>query len=99
MDAKIEGYTRRREEVLARVRKILIDRLHVRKEPNEIDPDTTLFGSGLGLDSVDTVELMVACEAEFGVRITSDSIGRTRLRTVNTVVDLVMSRDEIPHGS
>ena len=48
-----------REQALARIREILIQKLHVRRAPDEIDPDTPLFGTGLGLDSVDAVDLHV----------------------------------------
>jgi acyl carrier protein len=94
VEIPLESYTQRREELLSRVRKILIDRLHVRRTPDEIDPDTSLFLSGLGLDSVDMVELVVACEAEFGVTIRSGTAGRARLRTLNNVVDFVISEEE-----
>jgi acyl carrier protein len=93
------SYIRRREELLARVRKILIDRLHVRRTPDEIDPDTALFLSGLGLDSVDMVELIVACEAEFGVTIRSGAAGRAHLRTLNNLVDFVISEQEKRRGT
>jgi len=99
VEIPLESYTQRREELLSRVRKILIDRLHVRRAPDEIDPDTSLFLSGLGLDSVDMVELVIACEAEFGVRIRSGTAGRARLRTLNNVVDFVISEEEKSRGA
>ena len=99
MEIPLESYTQRREELLSRVRKILIDRLHVRRAPDEIDPDTALFLSGLGLDSVDMVEIVVACEAEFGVTIRSGAVGRARLRTLNNVVDFVISEEEKRRGA
>ena len=90
MSHNLQKYISQREEVLDKVRYILIENLHVRRTPDEIDPDTPLFGSGLGLDSVDAVELLVCLETEFRVRIPNDSAGRSSMRTLNTVVDLVL---------
>lgn len=91
MDTELARTIRRREEALDRIRTILIRSLGVRREPEEIDPDTPLFGTGLGLDSVDAVELVVSAESEFGVRVPDGPLARTGLRTVNTLVDLVLS--------
>jgi acyl carrier protein len=82
-----------RLDVLERVRGILVRRLGVRREPAEIDPDTPLFGTGLGLDSVDGVELLVAIEVEFDVRVPNDA-ARIAFRTVNCVVDTVLGLRE-----
>mgnify|MGYP000314298009 CR=1 FL=1 len=49
-----------REAVLGRVKTMLITSLKLDLEPEHIDPDTPLFGAGLGLDSVDAVEVVVA---------------------------------------
>lgn len=92
MKSDLQAYIARREEVVASVRRMLIDNLDVRREPDEIDPDTPLFGSGLGLDSVDAVELMVCVYSELGVTLPSDATGRTALRTVNTLVDHVLEQ-------
>jgi acyl carrier protein len=80
-----------REHLLSRIRSILIDNLGVRREPDEIDPDTPLFGTGIALDSVDAVELLVTVEAEFGIRIPDETASRTALRTVNTVIDTILA--------
>ena len=40
--------------------------------PGEIDPETRLFGEGLGLDSLDMLELSMAVEQKFGVKLRSD---------------------------
>ena len=62
-----------REETLALLREILIQNLHLDLEPDQIDADAALFGSGLGLDSVDAVELIVAIEDRFGLDFSKQS--------------------------
>jgi len=94
VNPELADYIQQRERILDGVRQILIKNLQVLRLPDEIDPDTPLFGSGLGLDSVDAVELMVSLESEFGVIIPNDSEGRAALRTLNTLVDLVMAGQE-----
>lgn len=91
-DATLAGRIAEREAVLARVRALLIQVLGVQREPDEIDPDTPLFGSGLGLDSIDAVELVVNLQERFGVHLSDDAMLRAELRTVNTLVDLIVAR-------
>ncbi len=92
MDEGLALRIRRREDVLNRVRRILIERLHVDRGPDELDPETPLFGTGLGLDSVDAVELLVSVGKEFQLSFAQDAFGKMHLRTVGTVVDLVLAR-------
>jgi acyl carrier protein len=87
-----------REALLDRVRAILIDNLGVRREPDELDPDTPLFGTGLALDSIDAVELLISVETEFEIRITDELMGRAALRTLNTIVDTVLAVQAQNHG-
>ncbi len=95
MEAEISERVARREQVLERVRTMLIQDLHLRRTPEEIDPDAPLFGTGLGLDSVDAVELVVSLEIDFGVKIEDDWRGRVNLRTVNSLVDLLLSKEPV----
>ena len=97
MNAEMKTQIEQRERILARVRGMLIEHLHVRREPSEIDPDCPLFGSGLGLDSVDAVELVVALGDEFNLQIKEAAKVRTSMRTVNTVVDLIQATLEGRH--
>ena len=85
-----------RESILSRVKAILIDRLKVPREPVEIDLDAPLFGTGLLLDSVDAVELTVALESEFGIRLREELLGPDRFRTVQSLVDLVIAHGGRP---
>jgi acyl carrier protein len=91
VSAPVRDLVARREAILARVRRLLIDKLRVPRAPEEIDPDTPLFGTGLGLDSIDAVELVVSLDTDFGVRLPSELGGRAAVRTVNGIVDLVLA--------
>lgn len=88
----VADHLARREAVLARVRRVLIEKLKVPMTPEEIDLDAPLFGTGIGLDSIDAVELVVAMEAEFGLRLPESEVGPWAFRTVHAVVELVSDR-------
>ncbi|HUJ27312.1 MAG TPA: phosphopantetheine-binding protein [Myxococcales bacterium] len=98
MDGALASAIARREQVLARIRRMLIVSLGLQREPDEIDPDTSLFGTGLGIDSVDAVEIVVALEIDFGVKLTDPVQRRIALRSVNTLVDLVVAHEEAAHA-
>lgn len=53
--------------------------------PNMIEDDQPLFGEGLGLDSVDALELVVALEKRFGVKIRSEEMDPKTFATVSTI--------------
>ena len=55
----------------------------------DIGDDVPLFGEGLGLDSIDVLELVLELERSFGVAITDEETGARVLRTVNTIASFV----------
>jgi acyl carrier protein len=99
VDPSLQQKLEKRSQMLDRIRELLIERLRVPREPDEIDPDTPLFGGGLALDSIDAVDLLVHLGADFGVDIASDEEGRSALRTVNSIVDLALAAEEADDGS
>jgi len=58
-------------------------------KPEEIKDDELLFGEGLGLDSIDSIELIVLLSREYGINIQDPKEGRKILTTVNTMVDYI----------
>ena len=93
MNPALHARIARRESVIVRVKKILVENLHVPLPPDAIDLDVALFGTGLGLDSVDALELVVATESAFAVTFPEDVL-RHGLRTLNSLVDLVVSLED-----
>lgn len=58
-------------------------------KPEDIDPDAPLIGSGLGLDSIDTLELLVLLEKEYGVTVPDVNAGRTVFSSVRALAQYV----------
>ena len=57
--------------------------------PEEIKDDDLLFGGGLGLDSIDSLELIVLLKKEYGISIKDPKEGRKILVDVNTMADYI----------
>jgi acyl carrier protein len=57
--------------------------------PEDIKDDQPLFGEGLGLDSIDSLELIVLLKREYGITIKDPKEGRKVLVDVNTMVDYI----------
>jgi acyl carrier protein len=57
-------------------------------KPAEIDPDLPLYRDGLGLDSIDILELVVHVERRYGLKIRNDDAGRVALRTIRSLAEV-----------
>ena len=76
-----------------RIKRLLVEKLHLEGvTPETVDDDLPLFGEGLGLDSVDALELVVALEKEFDIRIQSHEVGREAFASVATLAAYVDGR-------
>lgn len=60
-------------------------------KPEDIKDDEPLFGGDLGLDSIDSVELIVLLDREYGVKINNPTEGRQILVDVNTITDYIVA--------
>jgi acyl carrier protein len=75
---------------------LIVDTLHLEGvDATSIGDDQQLFGGGLGLDSVDALELMVAIEKQYGFRIEADDLDRTAFRSATTLARMVASQLEL----
>ena len=63
----------------AEVARLIVTVLHLENKPEEIDPAAPLFGEGLGLDSIDALELALAISREYGVELKSDDERNRRI--------------------
>lgn len=58
-------------------------------EPDDIDPDEPLFGEGLGLDSIDALELIVLLEKEYGIKIENPKDGQKVFFSLRTMAEFI----------
>lgn len=56
----------------------------------DIDPSAPLFGGGLGLDSIDALELVVGLEKTYGIRIPDEDVGKEAFASVNALAAYVI---------
>lgn len=83
-------------ELKQRIKQALIEELDLRgKTASDIDEAAPLFGEGLGLDSLDALQLAMAIEERFGVPVPEGEAGRAVFASVNAIAEfLVQSSGE-----
>ena len=78
------------EQLIAQVKKLIIDSLRIDgMAPDEIETDAPLFGEGLGLDSIDALQLVVAMEKEFGVVVPDAATGTKVFQSVRSMAEYI----------
>lgn len=76
----------------AEVKQLLIENLMLPKAPEEIPVDLPLFGpGGLGLDSVDALQLVVALDKQYGLKIPNPEVARATLANVASIAAALAS--------
>lgn len=58
-------------------------------QPSDIDNDAPLFGEGLGLDSIDALELIVLMEKNYGIKLQDPAKGKEIFKSVNVMADYI----------
>jgi len=82
-----------RDAVRNRLKELMISELNLEgKTPADIDDAGPLFGEGLGLDSLDALQLAMAIEEHFGVQVPEGEEARPVFATVDSLVDFIVSR-------
>jgi acyl carrier protein len=78
-------------ELKARIKRALIEELDLRgKREQDIDDAAPLFGEGLGLDSLDALQLAMAIEERFGVTVPEGEAGRSVFASVNAIAEFLV---------
>ncbi len=83
---------RRRREISALLKSKLIEGLDLPYMPDDIAEDVSLIGSGLGLDSLDILEIAICVESTFSIKMPDSSSGV--LRSFNTLIDFIIAESE-----
>lgn len=78
------------EDLKQTLKQQIIESLNLQgMKPEDIDDNAPLFGEGLGLDSIDSLELMVLMERNYGIKIEDAREGRKVLSSVQSMADYI----------
>ena len=74
------------------MKKKIIEALNLEEmTPDDIDADEALFGDGLGLDSIDALELIVLMEKDYGIKLANPAEGKAIFKSIRTIAEYVSS--------
>lgn len=83
------------EAIRQQIKELIVKELNLEgRDPATIEDESPLFGEGLGLDSLDALQLAMSIEERFGVRIPEGDEARPIFRCVASLADYVSARRE-----
>jgi len=78
------------EELILKLKEEIIEVLNLEDmKPADIDENAPLFGEGLGLDSIDALELIVLMEKNYGIKLKDPSQGKDIFKSVKVLADYI----------
>jgi len=78
------------EELILELKQKIIEALNLEEmTPEDIDTDSPLFGEGLGLDSIDALELIVLMEKNYGIKLANPAEGKAIFKSIRTIAEYV----------
>ncbi len=78
------------EELIEKLKTEVITQLNLEDiSPADINPDAPLFGEGLGLDSIDALELIVLLEKNYGLKIEDPKDGKKIFHSIRSMADYI----------
>lgn len=82
-------------ELIEKLRKEIIQQLNLEDlNADDIDPDAALFGEGLGLDSIDALELIVLLEKNYGIKIEDPKDGKKIFASIRTMAKYILDNQK-----
>ena len=83
-------------DLKTQIKQLLVENLMLQSKPEEIADDLPLFGPGsLGLDSVDALQIVVALDKNYGLKIPDPEAAKKVLQSVNTIVVALEDRSSV----
>lgn len=83
---------RNMDGLIEKLKKELIEQLNLEDlEPNDIDSSAPLFGDGLGLDSIDALEIIVLLEKEYDIKLSDPREGKDIMHSVDSLAKFIES--------
>jgi acyl carrier protein len=78
------------DELILNLKKEIIEVLNLEDvKPEDISDDSPLFGEGLGLDSIDALELIVLLEKNYGIKLKDPSQGKEIFRSIRVMAEYI----------
>ena len=79
------------------IKKMILETLNITDvKVEDVDDDKPLFGSdnALTLDSVDAIEIIMALQRTYGIRIADQTLARYVIRSINSIAEFIVSEQE-----
>jgi len=77
------------DELKSQIKQAIVKSLKLPIRPDEIEDGAALFGAGLGLDSIDALELVLGLEQEFQIKVEDEEVGVKAFASVNALCDFI----------
>jgi acyl carrier protein len=78
-----------RQELASQVKDLIVRRLKLDIDSKTIEDGAPLFGEGLGLDSIDALELVLGLEQEFHIKVEDEEVGVKAFASVDALCDFI----------